>query len=160
MTSEDIYNDKQFINYCKKIAGGFGDDLFMETLIIYMEKPCTHENPAGYFKKIAWRIWALDRSNFNKKHRPKRIEYQTLINASDDSPNEMHVSKLKIMNELLEQPPKNKRDRFMKEIFREYLQVGSYRLISDSTGISYSVICKTVIKFKTKLDDIYKDSLN
>jgi hypothetical protein len=160
LTPEQIFNDKQFINYCKKIAGSFGDDLFMECLIIYIENPCKHENPAGYFKKICWRTWALDRSKFNKKHRPKKIDKDVLINVWESSESKEIESKESIMNKILKEPPKDKRDRFVKEVFREYLALGSYRAIEENTGISYSVIAKAVSKFKRRVNDIYRSSIN
>lgn len=156
MNIEKLYNDPQFKAYCKMLAGNLGEDLFSETLLVVMQADIKHGNIGGYFKKTAYYMWIAPNSKFNKMFRPKKIDITTLAAAQDDTLDEESEIKRAIMQQLLDKTPENKRERFVIEVFREYLEKGSYRKIAEETGISYRTIGKTVQKFKKRVDDIYK----
>lgn len=156
MSIEKLYTDGQFLGYCKALAGSLGEDLYSEALLIVLESDIKHDNIAGYFKRTAFYLWINPRSEFNKKFRPKQIDKETLLAAQDDSINEEYLIKESIMKQLLDKTPENKRERFVTEVFREYLEKGSCRAIAEDTGINYVTISKTVRKFKNKIDEIYR----
>lgn len=161
MTIEEIYKDKQFLNYCIALGGkAYGEDLFMEVLLIYMESVIQHDNPAGYFKKTAYFIWANPRSKFNKKYRPQEVDADILDATWKQEEDIVYQEKLKIAEEILSKPAIDKRDNYINGVYKAYLEYGTYRKLEEASGVSVNCLYKAVMKFKDKVDVIHKRNNN
>lgn len=133
--------DKDVKQICKKIGGNLSDDLFQELMIILLEydkQKLVDIYNKGYYKwfivKTLTNQFNSNSSPFNKKYRPKDIDYI----VTDNYDYSIDVSIDKINKEL------DKLEWYNRELFKAYLEYGSYRKLSKQTGIPFNSISRTI----------------
>jgi hypothetical protein len=142
--------DKELKQICRKIGGNLADDLFQELMLILLEydkeKLLSIYNK-GYYKwflvKTLTNQFNSNSSPFAKKYRPKEIDF---ILTSDYDHN-IDILIDKIDKQL------NKLHWYDRELFKAYVESGSYRKLSKQTDIPFNSISRTVNYVKTYIRD-------
>ena len=142
--------DKELRQICKKIGGNLSDDLFQELMVIlleYNETKLVDIYNKGYYKwflvKTLTNQFNSNSSPFAKKYRPKEIDF---ILTSDYDHN-IDILIDKIDKQL------NKLHWYDRELFKAYVESGSYRKLSKQTDIPFNSISRTVNYVKTYIRD-------
>jgi DNA-directed RNA polymerase specialized sigma24 family protein len=138
--------------YCLSIAKGLGEDLCQETLLIAIEQNTTD---IPYMKRIARNQFYNSSSHFSKLHKEQKICHYTLSIVQREA--DTHTEKLQ---QLVNQTPKTKRELFLKEIFLEYMAVGSVKRVAQLTGIPKNTIQKAIKRYKDDISTKYNSILN
>jgi DNA-directed RNA polymerase specialized sigma24 family protein len=128
---EEIFTSKELINYCKKIAGQLGEDLFQELCIIVLSNP-DNKPSIQYCKRIALYQYVNKYSQFNKTFRQDKVCPHTLEAVLEQSDDKW----MDVLEDCLTEQPKDKREMFTKEVFIEFTKCGSIRKLEQETGIS------------------------
>jgi hypothetical protein len=142
--------DKELKQICRKIGGNLAEDLFQELMLILLEydkeKLLSIYNK-GYYKwflvKTLTNQFNSNSSPFAKKYRPKEIDF---ILTSDYDHN-IDILIDKIDKQL------NKLHWYDRELFKAYVESGSYRKLSKQTDIPFNSISRTVNYVKTYIRD-------
>jgi hypothetical protein len=142
--------DKELRQICKKIGGNLSDDLFQELMIIlleYNETKLVDIYNKGYYKwflvKTLTNQFNSNSSPFNKKYRPKDIDF--IISETYDHSIDITIDKI---NKQL-----NKLHWYDRELFKAYIESGSYRKLSKQTDIPFNSISRTINHVKNFIRD-------
>ena len=137
--------DKELRQICRKIGGNLSDDLFQELMIIlleYNQEKLIDIYNKGYYKwflvKTLTNQFNSNSSPFNKKYRPKDIDY--IISDSYDHSIDIMIDK--VNNKL------NQLHWYDRELFKAYIESGSYRKLSKQTDIPFNSISRTINNVK------------
>jgi hypothetical protein len=137
--------DKELRQICRKIGGNLSDDLFQELMIIlleYNQEKLIDIYNKGYYKwflvKTLTNQFNSNSSPFNKKYRPKDIDY--IITDSYDHSIDIMIDK--VNNKL------NQLHWYDRELFKAYIESGSYRKLSKQTDIPFNSISRTINNVK------------
>lgn len=137
--------DKELRQICRKIGGNLSDDLFQELMVIlleYNEQKLIDIYNKGYYKwflvKTLTNQFNSNSSPFNKKYRPKDIDY--IITDSYDHSIDIMIDK--VNNKL------NQLHWYDRELFKAYIESGSYRKLSKQTDIPFNSISRTINNVK------------
>ena len=137
--------DKDLKQICRKIGGNLSDDLFQELMVIlleYNEQKLIDIYNKGYYKwflvKTLTNQFNSNSSPFNKKYRPKDIDY--IITDSYDHSIDIMIDK--VNNKL------NQLHWYDRELFKAYIESGSYRKLSKQTDIPFNSISRTINNVK------------
>ena len=137
--------DKELRQICRKIGGNLSDDLFQELMVIlleYNEQKLIDIYNKGYYKwflvKTLTNQFNSNSSPFNKKYRPKEIDY--IITDSYDHSIDIMIDK--VNNKL------NQLHWYDRELFKAYIESGSYRKLSKQTDIPFNSISRTINNVK------------
>ena len=137
--------DKELRQICRKIGGNLSDDLFQELMLIlleYNEQKLIDIYNKGYYKwflvKTLTNQFNSNSSPFNKKYRPKDIDY--IISDSYDHSIDIMIDK--VNNKL------NQLHWYDRELFKAYIESGSYRKLSKQTDIPFNSISRTINNVK------------
>jgi hypothetical protein len=145
--------DKELKQICRKIGGNLADDLFQESMLILLEydkeKLLSIYNK-GYYKwflvKTLTNQFNSNSSPFAKKYRPKEIDFI----ISEDYNYEIDLTIEKINKQL------EKLHWYDRELFKAYIDSGSYRKLSKQTNIPFNSISRTVNHVK----DFIRNNIN
>ena len=142
--------DKELKQICRKIGGNLAEDLFQELMLILLEydkEKLLSICNKGYYKwflvKTLTNQFNSNSSPFAKKYRPKEIDF---ILTSDYDHN-IDILIDKIDKQL------NKLHWYDRELFKAYVESGSYRKLSKQTDIPFNSISRTVNYVKTYIRD-------
>ena len=145
--------DKELKQICKKIGGNLADDLFQELMLILLEynpEKLVSIYNKGYYKwflvKTLTNQFNSNSSPFAKKYRPKEIDFI----ISEDYNHEIDLTIDKINKQL------EKLHWYDRELFKAYIDSGSYRKLSKQTNIPFNSISRTVNHVK----DFIRDNIN
>ena len=137
--------DKELRQICRKIGGNLSDDLFQELMVIlleYNEQKLIDIYNKGYYKwflvKTLTNQFNSNSSPFNKKYRPKDIDY--IITDNYDHSIDIMIDK--VNNKL------NQLHWYDRELFKAYIESGSYRKLSKQTDIPFNSISRTINNVK------------
>lgn len=137
--------DKELRQICRKIGGNLSDDLFQELMVIlleYNEQKLIDIYNKGYYKwflvKTLTNQFNSNSSPFNKKYRPKDIDH--IISDSYDHSIDIMIDK--VNNKL------NELHWYDRELFKAYIESGSYRKLSKQTDIPFNSISRTINNVK------------
>lgn len=137
--------DKDLRQICRKIGGNLSDDLFQELMVIlleYNEQKLIDIYNKGYYKwflvKTLTNQFNSNSSPFNKKYRPKDIDY--IITDNYDYSIDIMIDK--VNNKL------NQLHWYDRELFKAYIESGSYRKLSKQTDIPFNSISRTINNVK------------
>jgi hypothetical protein len=142
--------DKELKQICRKIGGNLAEDLFQELMLILLEydkeKLLSIYNK-GYYKwflvKTLTNQFNSNSSPFAKKYRPKEIDFV----LTSDYDHNIDILIDKIDKQL------NKLHWYDRELFKAYVESGSYRKLSKQTDIPFNSISRTVNYVKTYIRD-------
>jgi hypothetical protein len=142
--------DKELRQICRKIGGNLSDDLFQELMVIlleYNEQKLIDIYNKGYYKwflvKTLTNQFNSNSSPFNKKYRPKDIDY--IITDNYDHSIDIMIDK--VNNKL------NQLHWYDRELFKAYIESGSYRKLSKQTDIPFNSISRTINHVKNFIRD-------
>jgi len=147
---KEIIKTNELKNYCYKIAGKFGDDLFQQTILEILENKtgiAKAEKPLAYAKRTAYFLFINPKTSFGKLYRPKEIDVERCIKTIYEN----NVDEYEYIFEYLDKPPKDKREWFVKTIFKLYLETGSCRKLGHAIDINHTTIAQTIKRFKNQL---------
>ena len=137
--------DKELRQICRKIGGNLSDDLFQELMVIlleYNEQKLIDIYNKGYYKwflvKTLTNQFNSNSSPFNKKYSPKDIDH--IITDSYDHSIDIMIDK--VNNKL------NQLHWYDRELFKAYIESGSYRKLSKQTDIPFNSISRTINNVK------------
>jgi len=142
--------DKELKQICRKIGGNLADDLFQELMLILLEydkeKLLSIYNK-GYYKwflvKTLTNQFNSNSSPFAKKYRPKEIDF--VLTSEYDHNIDILIDKI--------DKQLNKLHWYDRELFKAYVESGSYRKLSKQTDIPFNSISRTVNYVKTYIRD-------
>lgn len=167
----NLAKDKRFNEAAKKISKGsdYCDDLKQEVLVHLLELPEEKfniiENLLFYSVRIMLNFYNSSTSQFYKKyqHHSKFIFDEDLANTLRELENDEYFDIDKIY-EIVEEEL-NKLYWYDREVFKQYIQVGSYRELEAKTKInkmSLNITSRKVINhLKEKINkDLINDLLN
>ena len=133
--------DKELRQICRKIGGNLSDDLFQELMVIlleYNQEKLIDIYNKGYYKwflvKTLTNQFNSNSSPFNKKYRPKHVDH--IISDSYDHSIDIMIDK--VNNKL------NQLHWYDRELFKAYIESGSYRKLSKQTDIPFNSISRTI----------------
>ena len=145
--------DKEIKSICKKIGGNLSDDLYQELMVIILEYPkekLVEIYNKGYFKFFIVRTltnqFNSNSSPFNKLYRLKEIEELPTFEYDKN----IDVLYHKVNNIL------DKLHWYDRELFKAYIEAGSYRKLSKITDIPFNSISRTINHVKS----IIRNNLN
>ncbi len=142
--------DKELKQICRKIGGNLAEDLFQELMLILLEydkeKLLSIYNK-GYYKwflvKTLTNQFNSNSSPFAKKYRPKEIDF--ILTSNYDHNIDILIDKI--------DKQLNKLHWYDRELFKAYVESGSYRKLSKQTDIPFNSISRTVNYVKTYIRD-------
>ena len=142
--------DKELKQICRKIGGNLAEDLFQELMLILLEydkeKLLSIYNK-GYYKwflvKTLTNQFNSNSSPFAKKYRPKEIDF--ILTSEYDHNIDILIDKI--------DKQLNKLHWYDRELFKAYVESGSYRKLSKQTDIPFNSISRTVNYVKTYIRD-------
>ena len=142
--------DKELKQICRKIGGNLAEDLFQELMLILLEydkeKLLSIYNK-GYYKwflvKTLTNQFNSNSSPFAKKYRPKEIDF--ILTCEYDHNIDILIDKI--------DKQLNKLHWYDRELFKAYVESGSYRKLSKQTDIPFNSISRTVNYVKTYIRD-------
>ena len=137
--------DKELRQICRKIGGNLSDDLFQELMVIlleYNQEKLIDIYNKGYYKwflvKTLTNQFNSNSSPFNKKYRPKHVDHI----ISDNYDHSIDIMIDKVNNKL------NQLHWYDRELFKAYIESGSYRKLSKQTDIPFNSISRTINNVK------------
>lgn len=150
-----VSNDKEYYSICKKIGGRYGDDLFQELVLIFLEMDAAKFesiiNIKWYWVRIAKNQFDSRTSSFYKKYKKFSENTNELTNeveSDDDSDIDFKVSIAK--KEL------DKLTWYERELFNVHMEMGSCRKVSERIGIPFRSVAYSVSETKR----ILKNKIN
>jgi len=156
----EICSDKKYSEYCKKIGGDLSDDLFQYVCLYLLEmneeKLIQLHKTNGlrmYITRIIYISINSNRSDF-KKQLFGRLKYEDVehiediqIESNDDLINQI---KKEIEKEICKSIKNNSYPATAK-LFDIYLEMGSYKAVSNVTGIPYLTVRNHIKLFQKKI---------
>ena len=146
---EKIYKSKELLNYCKKVAGHYGQDLFQESMVIMLEHPDTDDINIPYAKRLCLYQFVNKYSRFNKTHRQKPLCMHTLKLKLHDHHTSEEMDLLHFASNELNRKPVDEDDWFLQGVFNEICESGSIRKLEAETGINRNTLQRAKHKFIT-----------
>lgn len=146
---EEIYNDKQYIDYCLKVCkSDLHQDLFQYTVLYLMEMPKGKLEAiykCGELRMYVARIIYINanskRSQFNKQFNITDSDFD-LTRVADVQPEEdltLQKVEIKLQEEVLFCHQKNIYPASVK-LLEIYSELGSYQKVANATRIPYKTV--------------------
>lgn len=147
-----MINDPSLNALAYRLAGGDKNDLLQELALIICEKTDEElEKIEDYFNFWCVRVMINmtgKRGNFTKQYRPERINYEEISFYHDLEYDGEIDDVLDKVDEILKGVYWYKR-----ELFKLYIECGSFRKVESEVGINYLSVFHTVKDVKNQLKD-------
>jgi len=165
---KEIYLDKKYISYCKKIAGKYMyDDLFQYVCLYLMEmdEDKLHElhktnGLRMYITRIIYISINSNRSDFKLKMfgriKTDEVENVQLIQEETDNNDEVIIKILVEIQKEVESCIKKNLYPASAKLFEIYTECGSYREVSKKTNIPYLTVRKHIQAFQKTIKERIK----
>jgi len=171
---EGIYNDKQYLNYCKQVCrfGDLYDDLFQYMILYLLEKPEEEllrlYNSGGLRMYVARLIYINSKSEtapfYNLYIKNKEVNPLELDNVSSEETAEKEMLIIRVSKEIEKEVREciamNKYPSAAK-LFEVYVEKGSYQSVVNEfkdkgIPLKYKTVRRLISEFKTKIKNNIK----
>lgn len=161
----EIYNDKQYINYCKKVCqhGDLYNDLFQYVVLYLMEMPekrLIELHESGGLKMYIARIIYANGTNPTRQFMRQYIsdgdlDYKTIGQLDESNENDDYETKINHINKGIKTEIKECINKGFYpasvKLLEIYAECGSYQEVANRTKIPYKTVYRHINSLREKL---------
>ena len=152
LRSVEFWNREAY-KIAKKVTGGHElyTDLVAHVFLLLHKKEIPEDELPKVFARYCWNQWTWTESKFNKTFRCFSFEEATNKANNEEETISSNEQYKEILYAYLSDISETKEDMFIKGVAQMYLRGMTYRKIREKTGLSLSLIHRTMKKLKHDL---------